>query len=114
MTATDPRATDSTLTDPVEIGGVELRNRLYRAPLLECAGNGPDAVDTYIDELEPAAESGAGLIFQGASIVTGEGGCAAPNMARVHDPDFVDRLSKLTDRIHEHGSRIFIQLAHGG
>ena len=102
------------LTHPVDIGGVTLRNRLYRAPLLECAGNGPDAVETYIDELEPTAASGAGLIFQGASIVTGEGGCAAPNMTRVHDPAFVDRLSRLTDRIHEHDSRIFIQLAHGG
>ena len=104
----------TTLTDPVEIGGLTVPNRLYRAPLLECAGNGPDAVETYIDELEPAAEAGAGLIFQGASIVTEDGGCAAPNMTRVHDPDLVDRLSKLTDRIHEHDSRIFIQLAHGG
>ena len=70
----DPRRTDrSRLTDPVTIGGVELPNRLYRAPLLECAGNGPDAVETFIDE-----------------------------------------LSRLTDRIHEHDSRIFIQLAHGG
>jgi len=106
--------TGNTLTDPVEIGGVQMRNRLYRAPLLECAGNGPDAVETLIDELEPTAEAGAGLIFQGASIVTPEGGCAAPNMTRVHDPAFVDRLSRLTDRVHEHGSRIFIQLAEGG
>ena len=105
---------DPTLTDSLDIGGVTLPNRLYRAPLLECAGNGPDAVDTFIDELEPAAEAGTGLIFQGASIVTPEGGCAAPNMTRVHDPDFVDRLSRLTDRIHDHDSRIFIQLAHGG
>jgi 2,4-dienoyl-CoA reductase-like NADH-dependent reductase (Old Yellow Enzyme family) len=105
---------NTTLTDSVEIGGVELQNRLYRAPLLECAGNGPEAVETYLDELEPAAAAGAGLIFQGASIVTGEGGCAAPNMTRVHDPAFVEELSALTDRIHDHGSRIFIQLAHGG
>jgi len=104
----------ATLEDPVEIGGVRLPNRLYRAPLLECAGNGPDAVETFIDELEPTAESGVGLIFQGASIVTGEGGCAAPNMTRVHDPDFVEGLSRLTDRIHDHGSKIFIQLAEGG
>jgi 2,4-dienoyl-CoA reductase-like NADH-dependent reductase (Old Yellow Enzyme family) len=106
--------TGNTLTDLVEIGGVQMRNRLYRAPLLECAGNGPDAVETLIDELEPTAEAGAGLIFQGASIVTPEGGCAAPNMTRVHDPAFVDRLSRLTGRVHEHGSRIFIQLAEGG
>jgi len=104
----------STLNTPVDIGRVTVPNRLYRAPLLECAGNGPNAVDTYIRELEPAAEAGAGLLFQGASIVTAEGGCAAPNMTRVHDPAFVDGLSRLTDRIHDHGSRIFIQLAHGG
>ena len=102
------------LTDPLTIGGCSIPNRLYRAPLLECAGNGPDAVATLVDELEPAAASGAGLIFQGASIVTPDGGCAAPNMTRVHDPAFVSELSRLTDVVHDHGSRIFVQLAHGG
>jgi 2,4-dienoyl-CoA reductase-like NADH-dependent reductase (Old Yellow Enzyme family) len=102
------------LTDPVTIGGVDVPNRLYRAPLLECAGNGPDAVETLIDELEPAAASGVGLIFQGASIVTAEGGCAAPNMTRVHDPAFVEDLSRLTGAIHDQGGRIFVQLAQGG
>ncbi|AEH36096.1 oxidoreductase [Halopiger xanaduensis] len=104
----------ATLEDPVEIGGCEIPNRLYRAPLLECAGNGPDAVDALIDDLEPAAASGVGLICQGATIVRGEGGCAAPGMTRVHDPAFVSRLERLTDRIHDHGGRIFVQLEHGG
>ncbi|GAB3666682.1 oxidoreductase [Halopiger thermotolerans] len=104
----------ATLEDPVEIGGCEVPNRLYRAPLLECAGNGPDAVDTLIEDLEPAAESGVGLVCQGATIVRGEGGCAAPGMTRVHDPAFVSRLERLTDRIHDHGGRIFVQLEHGG
>lgn len=102
------------LTDPFEIGDLTLSNRLYRAPLLECAGNGPDAVDTLIRELEPAAEAGAGLLFQGATIVRGEGGCAAPGMTRVNDPAFVSRLERLTEAIHDHGSRIFLQLEHGG
>lgn len=102
------------LTDPLTVGGLSLSNRLYRAPLLECAGNGPDAVETLIRELEPAAESGAGLLFQGATIVRGEGGCAAPDMTRVHDPAFISRLESLTDAVHEHNSHIFIQLEHGG
>lgn len=102
------------LTDPVTIGDCTLPNRLYRAPVLECAGNGPDAVDTLVDELEPTADSGVGLVFQGASIVTDRGGCAAPNMTRVHDPAFVSRLSRLTDAIHDAGGAIFLQLAHGG
>ncbi|MFP8957734.1 NADH:flavin oxidoreductase [Natrialbaceae archaeon A-CW3] len=102
------------LEAPLEIGGVEIPNRLYRAPVLECAGNGPDAVDTLIDDLEPAAESGVGLLCQGATIVRGEGGCAAPGMTRVHDPAFVARLSRLTNQIHNHGGRIFVQLEYGG
>ncbi|WP_129115040.1 oxidoreductase [Halegenticoccus tardaugens] len=102
------------LSDPLDVGGVRIRNRLYRAPLLECAGNGDGAVDALIADLEPAAAAGAGLVCQGATIVRGEGGCAAPNMTRVHDPAFVARLSRLTDRIHDHGAAIAIQLEHGG
>ncbi len=102
------------LESPVTVGGRSIENRLYRAPLLECAGNGPGAVQTLIDELEPAAEAGVGLIHQGATIVREEGGCAAPGMTRVADPAFVERLGRLTDAIHAHDSRIAIQLEHGG
>jgi 2,4-dienoyl-CoA reductase-like NADH-dependent reductase (Old Yellow Enzyme family) len=103
-----------TLDDPVDIGSLTLPNRLYRAPLLECAGTGDGAVDTLIADLEPGAAAGAGLLCQGATIVRGEGGCAAPGMTRVHDPEFVAELERLTERIHEHGSHIFCQLEHGG
>jgi 2,4-dienoyl-CoA reductase-like NADH-dependent reductase (Old Yellow Enzyme family) len=102
------------LEDPVDIGTLTLPNRLYRAPLLECAGNDDGAVDALISHLEPAAAAGAGLVCQGATIVRGPGGCAAPNMTYVDDPAFVSRLSRLTDAVHDHGSRIAIQLEHGG
>jgi 2,4-dienoyl-CoA reductase-like NADH-dependent reductase (Old Yellow Enzyme family) len=102
------------LEDSLDVGGVTVPNRLYRAPLLECAGNGPDAVDALIADLEPAAESGVGLLFQGATIVRGEGGCAAPGMTRVHDDDFVARLAELTEAVHAHGAKLFVQLEHGG
>ncbi|SNZ14930.1 2,4-dienoyl-CoA reductase [Natronoarchaeum philippinense] len=102
------------LEAPVGIGDRTLQNRLYRAPLLECAGNGPEAVDALIEDLEPAAASGAGLLCQGATIVRGEGGCAAPGMTRVHDPEFVEQLARLTERVHDHGAKIAIQLEHGG
>ncbi|WP_338739516.1 NADH:flavin oxidoreductase [Haloplanus salilacus] len=102
------------LSSPLRVGGVTIPNRLYRAPLLECAGNGDDAVDRLIDALEPAAAAGAGLVCQGATIVRGDGGCAAPGMTRVHDPEFVARLGRLTDRIHDHDATVAIQLEHGG
>ncbi|ELZ26594.1 NADH:flavin oxidoreductase [Halogeometricum pallidum JCM 14848] len=102
------------LDSPFRIGDATVPNRLYRAPLLECAGNGPGAVDRLVAELEPAAEAGAGLVCQGATIVRGEGGCAAPGMTRVHDDGFVADLSRLTDAVHNHGGRIAVQLEHGG
>jgi 2,4-dienoyl-CoA reductase-like NADH-dependent reductase (Old Yellow Enzyme family) len=102
------------LEDPIDIGGLTVPNRLYRAPLLECAGNGDGAVDALVSHLEPAAAAGAGLVCQGATIVRRPGGCAAPNMTYVDDPDFVARLSRLTDVVHDHGSTIAIQLEHGG
>ena len=114
MTAVPRDRRPPTLDDPIDFAGIPLRNRLYRAPLLECAGNGDDAIDRLIDDLEPAAAAGAGMIHQGATIVTGSGGCAAPGMTRVHDPAFVAELSRLTDAVHAHGSRIAIQLEHGG
>ena len=102
------------LTQSFSMGGLDVPNRLYRAPLLECAGNGPGAVETLIEELEPAAASGAGLIFQGATIVREEGGCAAPNMTRAADSAFASEFAALPERIHDHGAKIAIQLEHGG
>jgi len=103
-----------TLDDPVTVGGVRFRNRLYRAPLLECAGNGPDAPERLAADLEPAAASGVGCLHQGATLVRGEGGCAAPNMTRVHDPAFVADLAAVPEAVHDHGGRVFCQLEEGG
>ena len=102
------------LDTPGELAGLDLRNRLYRAPLLECAGEGPDAVDRLIDELEPAAAAGVGLICQGAMPVRREDGRVAPNMTHLAGPERAEDLRRLTDAIHDHGARVVAQLDHGG
>ena len=100
------------LDTPIEIGGCRVENRLYRAPLLECAGDGPDAVDRLIDQLEPAAAAGAGLVCQGAMPVRAASGHVAPNMTSLAEP--MPDLERLTNTIHDHGARIVAQLDHGG
>jgi 2,4-dienoyl-CoA reductase-like NADH-dependent reductase (Old Yellow Enzyme family) len=104
----------ATLDDALAIGGFEVPNRLYRAPLLECAGTDAATADVLQRELEPAAASGVGLIHQGATLVAETGGCAAPNMTRVHDPAFVASLARVPRAIESHGSAVFAQLEHGG
>lgn len=101
------------LEDPLTIGPVTTRNRLYRAPLLEVAANEPNAAEILQRELEPAAETGTGLIFQGACLVTPQGGRTAPGLTRVHDPDFVAGLAPAVDAITDHGAKLFCQLGHG-
>jgi 2,4-dienoyl-CoA reductase-like NADH-dependent reductase (Old Yellow Enzyme family) len=102
------------LETPIEIGGLDVRNRLYRSPLLECAGEGPDAAATLRRALEPAAEAGAGLICQGASPVRPAGGRVAPNMTGLADPELAADLRDVTDAVHDHGARIVAQLDEGG
>ncbi|MWG35801.1 oxidoreductase [Halomarina oriensis] len=102
------------LGDPLEVGDLTLPNRLYRAPLLECAGDDAEAGERLADELEPAAASGAGLVFQGATLVRGEGGAVAPNMTRIDTDEKAERLRPVTEAVHDHGGRIVIQLDHGG
>ncbi len=103
----------ASLEDPVAIGPLEIDNRLYRAPLLECAANEPDAPEILQRHLEPAAATGTGLIFQGACIVTAEGGRTAPGLTRVHDDAFVASLEPAVDAIRQHGATLFCQLGHG-
>lgn len=105
----------ASLEDPIEIGGLELKNRLYRAPLLEHGGNDEDTADVLIDELEPSAAGGAGLIMQGAMPVRGGGeGCAAPKMTFADDREFILGLSPVPEAINQHGAAIFAQIGHGG
>ncbi|PSG97892.1 NADH-dependent flavin oxidoreductase [Thermoplasmatales archaeon SW_10_69_26] len=101
------------LEDPISIGPVALDNRLYRAPLLECAANDPDAADILQRHLEPAAATGTGLIFQGACLVTAEGGRTAPGLTRVHDDSFVAGLEPAVEAIQDHGAQLFCQIGHG-
>lgn len=61
------------LHDPITIGGVNIRNRLYRAPVLEGAGDGDDAPAIYANAFGANAAAGVGLIIQGNSCVTAEG-----------------------------------------
>ena len=103
-----------TLESPLRLDGREVKNRLYRAPVLEVAGNGPDAARILARELGPSAASGTGLVFQGASLVTPTGGRSAPGLSRVHDRGFVLSLRPAVEEVRRHGALLLMQLGHGG
>ena len=101
------------IDDPIVIGGCSIRNRLYRAPVLEGAGDGPDAPDIYAEAFGANAHAGVGLIIQGNSCVYPEGRSSA-GMTVVDSRDHTLRLRPVTDAVHAAGGRIFLQIGHAG
>jgi 2,4-dienoyl-CoA reductase-like NADH-dependent reductase (Old Yellow Enzyme family) len=101
------------LGDPLEIGSTRLRNRLYRAPVLEGAGDGPDCGEIYASQFVPNAEAGVGLIIQGSACLYREGR-TSPGMTRVDTRDRVLRLAPMVEAVHRAGAAIWLQVGHGG
>jgi 2,4-dienoyl-CoA reductase-like NADH-dependent reductase (Old Yellow Enzyme family) len=101
------------LHDPISLGTLSLRNRLYRAPVLEGAGSTRDPAATYAHHFVPNVASGLGLVIQGNTIVLPEGR-TSPGMSAIGERERMLSLAPLTQQIHEHGGKIVIQLGHGG
>jgi len=101
------------LHQPLRIGGATVRNRLYRAPVLEGAGDGDDAVEHYARQFVDNAKHGVGLIIQGSSCIWPEGR-TSPGMTCVDTRAKVMRLAPMVDAVHAAGAGIFLQLGHGG
>lgn len=107
------RAGRTALADPIAIGRLRIRNRLYRAPVLEGAGATADPARTYARHFVPNAEAGVGLIIQGNTIVTPEGR-TSPGMSAIGERGQMLALRSMTEAVHRAGARIVIQLGHGG
>lgn len=102
------------LHEPLEIGGTtRVRNRLYRAPVLEGAGDGDDAVDAYARQFVANARHGTALIIQGSSCVYEEGR-TSPGMTLVNTRERVLRLAPMVREVHDAGAAIWLQIGHGG
>jgi 2,4-dienoyl-CoA reductase-like NADH-dependent reductase (Old Yellow Enzyme family) len=101
------------LSAPLRIGSCTIRNRLYRAPVLEGAGDGDDAPEIYARHFEENARHGVGLIIQGSSCIAPEGR-TSPGMTCVDTRAKMLRLAPMVDAVHRQGAAIFIQLGHGG
>ncbi len=105
---------ERTVLTPLRIGGTTaVRNRLYRAPVLEGAGDGEDAAAAYAKHFVANAEAGVGLIIQGSSCIYEEGR-SSPGMTLVHTRERVLRMAPMVDAVHRAGASIWLQAGHAG
>jgi 2,4-dienoyl-CoA reductase-like NADH-dependent reductase (Old Yellow Enzyme family) len=107
------RSAPGLLASPLRIGAATIRNRVYRAPVLEGAGSGPDAGEVYAKAFVPNAEHGVGLIVQGSACLYEEGR-TSPGMTLVHTRERMLAMRAMVGAVHEAGAAIFLQIGHGG
>jgi 2,4-dienoyl-CoA reductase-like NADH-dependent reductase (Old Yellow Enzyme family) len=114
------------LFEPVKIGAVTIRNRLYMTPhALGYAVPDPRRPGFSLPSERHAyyyaerARGGVGLIIQESTVPhpSSEGsafGYQTATVAAVFDAASVGHFARIADAIHEHGAKLFLQLWHGG
>src|SRR6516225_2363248 len=101
------------LFEPFKLGPLTLPNRLVMAPLTRNRAVPPGMVPSPLAIEYYGQRASAGLLITEASQISqqGQGYQDTPG---IYSKDQVAAWRKVTDRVHERGGRIFIQLWHVG
>lgn len=102
----------SVLFEPVRIGPVTARNRFYQVP--HCSGMGHRYPEHDLKMRQMKAEGGWGVVSTQETEIHPTSDITPSNQGRIWDKKDADRLKKLTEAVHEHGSLAAIQLVHNG
>lgn len=100
------------LFTPLQLGALELPNRLLMAPLTRCRADA-DHVPTDLMVEHYAQRASAGLIIAEATMAM-EGNSSFWMEPGIYSPVQVAGWKKVTDAVHAKGGRIFLQIWHGG
>src|SRR5215217_3795863 len=100
------------LFDPLELGAIELPNRILMAPLTR-ARAGREAVPNELMAAYYAQRAGAGLIISEATGISREG-LGWPGAPGLWNEAQVDGWKLVTNAVHSAGGRIVAQLWHMG
>jgi 2,4-dienoyl-CoA reductase-like NADH-dependent reductase (Old Yellow Enzyme family) len=104
----------SQLFTPVQIGTLQLPNRLVRSATAERMADATGRPGARFRDLQrELARGGVGLIITGHMYVHPGGKCH-PEMAGVYDDALVPALAEVAETVHRAGGRIAVQINHGG
>lgn len=107
------RAAFPTLLSPIQVGGINLPNRIIKAPQdTHFVGLDGHVEDRVVALYEALARGGVGLIIL-ASVPPIAMAPEAQQIA-IWDDEFIPGLAEVADAVHRYGSKIFVQLNHGG
>ena len=99
---------------PIRVGKMELPNRLVLPPMMSSRSRNNRVTEEMIGYYSDiAGPDSVGLILTEHAFIAPDG-LSGPWMLSIADEEAVDGLSRLTDAVHEKGSRIGVQINHVG
>lgn len=103
------------ILEKATINGIEVKNRIFRSATHDGSADKSGApTEELIKKYENLAKNDVGLIITGYAAVSENGVSPYPNMLKIYDDSVIDKYKELTDRVHKHGTPIFLQIAHCG
>lgn len=104
----------SKLFESKKIGNLEIKNR-FVVPAMDSHYTNEEHffTDQALNYYGERAKGGFGLIFTEFMCVSEEG-LAESTQAGIYDDKFIPMLTKLVNRVHENGAKIFAQIQHSG
>ncbi len=101
------------LLEPVQIGNLELPNRVIMAPMTRCRAENPGRVPVDLMAEYYRQRAGAGLIISEGTAVS-KRAIGYMNTPGLFTDEQVTGWKKVTSSVHQAGGRIFTQLWHVG
>jgi N-ethylmaleimide reductase len=99
------------LLDPVQMGPYTLSNRIVMSPMTR--NRSPGEIPNELNAEYYAQRSSAGLIISESTAISPEG-LGWPNTPGIFSGEQVQGWRRVTDEVHRHGGRMFLQLWHCG
>ncbi len=102
------------LFEPLKIKGLSLKNRLVMPPMAtSMATEDGEVTDRHIKHYTTRASGGVGLIIVEHTYVAKDGKLSQGQMG-LYDNKLIPSLKRLVEAIHAKGTKVVIQLNHGG
>ncbi|OIO60505.1 MAG: alkene reductase [Alphaproteobacteria bacterium CG_4_10_14_0_2_um_filter_63_37] len=101
----------NTLFTPIQLGAIELKNRVVMAPMTRCRalGNTPNAM--IAEHYRRRADAGL-IVTEGAS--PSPNGLGYARVPGIYSPEQVEGWRQVAEAVHGAGGRMFVQLMHSG
>ena len=101
------------LFSPLRIGPVELSNRIVSTAHQTTLVDESVPTDDFVAYHEARARGGTGLIVLEATAVH-PSGLLTPHTLAGYREEIVPEMARVAEAVHAHGTRLFVQLFHGG